>query len=42
MDSVRPAGEEFRDDLRPLGAQAAAAGSGTSRSINRHIRAESQ
>ena len=28
MDSVRPAGEEFRDDLRPLGAQAAAAGSG--------------
>jgi len=28
MESVRPAGEEFRDDLRPLGAQAAAAGSG--------------
>jgi fatty acid desaturase len=28
MESVRTAGEEFRDDLRPLGAQAAAAGSG--------------
>ena len=28
MESARPAGEEFRDDLRPLGAQAAAAGSG--------------
>lgn len=28
MDSLRPAGEEFRDDLRPLAATKAAAGSG--------------
>ena len=28
MDPIRPAGEEFRDDLRPLGVRIAAAGSG--------------
>ena len=28
MEPSRPVGEEFRDDLRPVGAQAAAAGSG--------------